>query len=43
MTMGCIRKTAQAFMVVEVFIVEMDIAVKRIYDENIGFSPITFE
>jgi predicted DNA-binding protein with PD1-like motif len=42
MTMGCIRKAAQAFMVVEVFIVEMDIAVKRIYDEKIGFSPITF-
>jgi len=43
MTMGCIRKAAQAFMVVEVFIVEMEIAVKRIYDENIGFSPMTFE
>lgn len=42
-TMGCIRKAAQAFMVVEVFIVEMDIAVKRVYDEKIGFSPITFE
>jgi len=42
MTMGCIRKAAQAFMVVEVFIVEMDIAVKRVYDEKIGFSPITF-
>ena len=42
-TMGCIRKAAQAFMVVEIFIVEMDIAAKRVYDEKIGFSPMTFE
>jgi len=37
MTMGCIRKTAQAFMVVEVFIVEMDIAAERVYDEKSDF------
>lgn len=42
-TMGCIRKEASAFMVVEVFIVEMDIAAKRIFDGKIGFSPIRFE
>ena len=43
MTMGCIRKKAEAFMVVEVFIVEMDISAQRIPDEKIGFSPITFK
>lgn len=42
MTMGCIRKEAQAFMVVEIFILEMDIAAERVYDEKIGFSPATF-
>ncbi len=41
--MGCIRKEANAFMVVEVFIIEMDIAVKRIYDEKIGFSRMNFD
>lgn len=41
--MGCIRKAAQAFMVVEVFIVEMDIAAERVFDEKIGFSPMTFK
>jgi len=41
-TMGCIRKYAQAFMVVEIFIVEMDIAAERVYNEKIGFSPMTF-
>ncbi len=42
MTMGCIRKQAEAFMVVEVFIMEMDIEAERRYDEKIGFSPIIF-
>ena len=42
-TMGCIRKAAQAFMVLEVFIVEMDIAARRVFNEKIGFSPMTFE
>lgn len=42
-TMGCIRKAAQAFMVLEVFIVEMDIAAQRVFNEKIGFSPMTFE
>jgi predicted DNA-binding protein with PD1-like motif len=42
-TMGCIRKAAQAFMVVEVFIVEMDIAAESVFNEKIGFSPIKFE
>ena len=43
MIMGCIRKKAQAFMVVEVFIVEMDIQAERVFDEKIGFSPIVFK
>ncbi len=43
MTMGCFRKAAQAFMVLEVFIVEMDIAAQRVFNEKIGFSPVTFE
>jgi len=43
MTMGCIRKAAEAFMVLEVFIVEMDIVAERVHDEKIGFSPMTFE
>ncbi len=42
-TMGCIRKAAQAFMVLEVFIVEMDISAQRVFNEKIGFSPMTFE
>ncbi len=42
MVMGCIRKEAEAFMVVEVFIVEMDIPVERVFDEKIGFSPVRF-
>lgn len=42
MTMGCFRKKAQAFMVVEVFIVEMDIAAERVFDEKIGFSLMRF-
>ncbi|MDP2766400.1 MAG: DUF296 domain-containing protein [Candidatus Methanoperedens sp.] len=42
MTMGCIRKKAQAFMVVEIFIIEMDIKAERVFDEKIGFSPIMF-
>lgn len=40
--MGCIRKKAQAFMVVEIFIVEMDIQAERVFDEKIGFSPMRF-
>jgi len=43
MTMGCIRKAAQAFMVLEVFIIEIDIAAQRVFDEKIGFSPMIFE
>jgi len=30
-------------MVLEVFIVEMDIAARRVFNEKIGFSPMTFE
>ncbi len=43
MTMGCFRKKAQAFMVVEIFIVEMDIAAERVFDEKLGASPIRFQ
>ena len=43
MTMGCIRKAAQAFMVLEVFIVEMDIVAQRVFNEKIGFSLMAFE
>ncbi len=39
---GCFRKKAEAFMVVEVFVVEMDIEAERVFDEKIGFSPIRF-
>ncbi len=42
MTMGCFRKKAEAFMVVEIFIVEMDIAAERVFDEKLGASPIRF-
>jgi len=42
MVMGCIRKKAEAFMVVEIFIVEMDIHAERVFDENMGTSPIRF-
>lgn len=42
MIAGCFRKKAQAFMVVEIFIVEMDIAAERVFDGKIGFSPIRF-
>ncbi len=42
MVMGCMRKKAEAFMVVEVFIVEMDITAERVFDEKIGFSPMRF-
>ncbi|KCZ70669.1 putative DNA-binding protein with PD1-like DNA-binding motif [Candidatus Methanoperedens nitroreducens] len=41
-TMGCIRKTAQAFMVLEIFIMEIDIQAERVFSEKIGFSPVTF-
>lgn len=40
--MGCIRKAAQAFMVVEIFIMEVEIPAERVFDEKTGFSPITF-
>ena len=42
MTMGCFRKKAEAFMVVEVFIVEMDILAERVFDEKMGASLIRF-
>jgi predicted DNA-binding protein with PD1-like motif len=42
-TMGCVRKKAQAFMVVEIFIIETDIAAERVFDEKIGASPIRFQ
>jgi predicted DNA-binding protein with PD1-like motif len=42
MVTGCFRKKAQVFMVVEVFIVEMDIPAERVFDEKRGFSPIMF-
>ncbi len=41
-TMGCIRKKAQAFMVIEIFMIEIDIAAERVFNEKIGFSPVTF-
>lgn len=41
-TMGCIRTVAEAFMVLEIFIIETDIKAERVVNENIGFSPITF-
>ncbi len=42
MVMGCFRKKTEAFMVVEIFIVEMDIAAERLFDEKLGTSPIRF-
>ncbi|MCX9012033.1 MAG: DUF296 domain-containing protein [Candidatus Methanoperedens sp.] len=42
LTMGCIRKKAESFMVLEIFILEMDIPAERVFNEKIGFSPITF-
>lgn len=42
MVMGCLRKKAAAFMVVEVFIVEMDIQAERVFDEKIGASLMRF-
>ncbi len=42
LTMGCIRKKAEAFMVLEIFMIETDISAERIVNEKIGFSPITF-
>ncbi len=43
MVMGCFRRKMQAFMVVEVFIVEMDIKAERKFDGKIGFSPVMFK
>jgi predicted DNA-binding protein with PD1-like motif len=40
--MGCIRKEAEAFMVLEVFIIETDIKAERVVNEKMGFSPIIF-
>ncbi len=40
--MGCFRKKAQAFMIVEIFIVEMNIAAERVFDAKLGTSPIRF-
>ncbi len=42
MVMGCIRKEAEAFMVVEILIMEIDIQAERVLNERIGFSPVTF-
>src|SRR4030067_32293 len=42
MVMGCIRKETEAFMVVEIFIIETDIQAERIFNGRIGFSPVTF-
>lgn len=42
MVMGCFRKKAEAFMVVEIFIVEMDIPIQRVFNKEMGFSPMTF-
>lgn len=43
MIMGCIRKKAEAFMVVEIFIIEMDIQAERMFNEKLGFSPVTYQ
>jgi len=42
LTMGCIRKKAESFMVIEVFILETDIPGERVFSEKKGFSPIIF-
>ena len=42
LTMGCIRNEVEAFMVLEVFIIETDIKAERVVNEKMGFSPITF-
>jgi predicted DNA-binding protein with PD1-like motif len=39
---GCLRKKAEAFMVLEIFIIETDIRAERKVNESIGFSPIMF-
>jgi predicted DNA-binding protein with PD1-like motif len=43
LTMGCIRKMAEAFMVLEIFIMEVDIKAERLFNEKIGASQITFK
>ncbi len=43
MLMGCFRKKAQAFMVVEIFIIETDIKAERVFDEKIGASLMKFQ
>ncbi|HEY9247173.1 MAG TPA: DUF296 domain-containing protein [Candidatus Methanoperedens sp.] len=39
---GCIRKEALVFMVIEIFIMEIDISAEREFDKKIGFSPVIF-
>lgn len=41
--MGCFRKKAQAFMVVEIFIIETDIKAERVLDEKTGASLMKFQ
>lgn len=43
MIMGCVRKTTQAFMYLDICIIEMDIPAERIYDKNMGASPVRFQ
>ncbi len=43
MLMGCIRKRAKAFMVLEVMVLELaGFSASREYNEKIGFWPFTF-
>ncbi|MBE0521604.1 MAG: DUF296 domain-containing protein [Candidatus Methanoperedenaceae archaeon] len=42
LALGCIRKKTEVFMVVEVMIIEVDIAAERIINEAAGYSPVTF-
>ena len=42
-TMGCIRKTARVYMYLDVFIIEMDIPARRVFDKKLGASPIIFQ
>ncbi|KAF5422878.1 MAG: hypothetical protein C5S44_04080 [Candidatus Methanocomedens sp.] len=41
--MGCFREFTEVFMVIEIVIFEIEgIVAARVFDENIGFSPIKF-
>ena len=41
--MGCFREFTEVFMVIEIVIFEIEgIAAKRMFDEDIGFSPMKF-